>query len=85
MQNAEYTGYDIVMAFYMQTRKAVKPPGFYRRLNILSTADSECAARCVRSTRLRFKEDDELPDGCFEVDRVVAKQASVVSACTVSD
>ena len=60
------------------------PPGFYRRLYILSTVDSDCAARYVRSTRLQLM-DDKLPEGCFEVDRVVAKRASVVSACTVSD
>ena len=65
----------------IQTRKAVKPPGFYRRLNTLSAADFECAARSTRSSRLEVGED-ELPDGCFKVDRIVAKQASVVSACT---
>ena len=61
------------------------PPGFYRRLNILSTVYSECASRCIGSTRLQLREDDKLPEGCFEVDRVVAKRASVVSACTVSN
>ena len=71
------------MAF-IQTRKAVKPPGFYRRLNTLSTADFECAGRSTRSSRLEVGED-ELPDGCFKVDHVVTKWASVVKVdCVVA-
>ena len=56
------------------------------RLNTLSTADFECAGfecagRCTCGSRLEVRED-ELPNRCFKVDCIVAKQASVVSACT---
>ena len=51
-RNAEFTGYDVLR------RKAVKPPGFYRRLNTLSTADFECAGRCTRGSRLEVREDE---------------------------
>ena len=57
-------------------RKAVKPPGFYRRLNALSTVDLEWAGnRSSSNLRLEVGEEDELPDGCYKVDRVVAKRA----------
>jgi len=58
-------------------RKAVKPPGFYRRLNALSTVDLEWAGNRRSSSNLRLEvgEEDELPDGCYKVDRVVAKRA----------
>ena len=66
-------------------RQAVKPPGFYRRLNSLTTADFGYgwgrSPGCNRnSSRLEVGEDEPLPEGCHKVDRVVAKRASVVSA-----
>ena len=54
-------------------------PGFYRALNVLSTADIlglGCNASHARLV-VASSEDAELPDGCYRVDRVVAKKVYV--------
>ena len=57
-------------------------PGFYRALNTCSTADFlERRRPCCTGKRgkLRVFAEEELPEGCFAVERVVSKKPRKVS------
>ena len=64
-------------------------PGFYKALDALSTADlldASSTPRCVKNKRLQVSDDsDGLPQGCFEVERVVASRIFKVSASSVQE
>ena len=64
----------VVVATDICAKRARHPPGFYRALHNRSTADILGVRpndRGHEHGRLRVRDADPLPEGCYEVERLV--------------
>ena len=66
-------------------KRARHPPGFYRTLHNRSSADVldvglgvGLSDRMCKRGKLRVSADHNLPEGCYEVERLVAKRKRMV-------
>ena len=66
-----------------QAKRPRHPPGYYRALHNRSSADVLGIGTDDRSRehcKLRLRADPDLPEGCYEVERLVAKRRRKVNS-----